>query len=97
MTADNTIHALLAGLEATDPGDWRRRAARIAWIKETIAAFRQAQEEMDERCSAAVGTVSEEEFERPCEEEEAKVELFRGPLFALRDHGLWPRHLYWSL
>ncbi len=96
MTAANTIHALLAGLEATDPGDWRRRAARIAWAKETIAAFRQAQEAMDERCLAAVGTISEEEFERLCEEEEAKVEVFRGPLMAAT-RGLWPRHLYWGL
>ena len=70
------------------------RAARAAWVKRTSEAWRIAQEQMDERCMAAVEKLNEAEFDRLFAEEEAKVERFRGPLRQARKHDGWPRELY---
>jgi hypothetical protein len=51
---------------------------------------------MDERCDAAVTQLSEEEFERLCDEEEAKVDAFRAPLKQAAERDEWPGHLYWG-
>jgi hypothetical protein len=66
----NTIQALLAA--ASQPAE--RRAARIAWAKKTAVAWRDAQREMDDRCSEAVERLDEEAFERLCDAEQAKVD-----------------------
>lgn len=87
------IQALLAAAAA--PAE--RRAARAAWARETAAKLREAQRQMDERCDEAVDRLSEEEFERLCDAEEAKVEAFRKPLKDAAERDLWPRALYWSL
>jgi hypothetical protein len=74
----------------------RCKAARAAWVRETAAAWRAAQRAMDERCGAAVDRLSEKEFERLFDEEQAKIDAFRAPLqdAALRD--VWPPHLYFA-
>jgi hypothetical protein len=92
MTFDRTIRALLAA--ARLPAE--RKAARAAWVRKTAAAWRAAQKQMDERCDAAVERLSEEEFERLCDEEEAKVDAFRKPLKDAAERDLWPRELYWG-
>jgi hypothetical protein len=51
---------------------------------------------MDERLTAIVEHVSEEEFERLCDEEEARVEAFRKPLKDAAERDLWPRHFYFN-
>ena len=90
MTIKRTIRALLA--EAGKPA--RLKEARAAWVRQTAAALRDAQRRMDERLDEAVNRVSEEEFERLCDEEEAKVDVFHEPMKLAAEKDLWPRSLY---
>ena len=96
MTASATIHMLQLGIECADAAEWRRTAARVAWIKESIAALREAQRRMDERCLEACDRLSEEEFERLFDEEQAKVDAIRAPMDEVIERGVWPRHLYFG-
>ena len=100
MSAKNTVRILLGrgrkGLEPLDPREWQRVAARTAWVENAMAALRRAQRQMDDRCDAAVGRLSEEEFERLCDAEQAKVDAFLAPLRAAADHDRWPKELYWG-
>jgi hypothetical protein len=73
-----------------------RRTARDAWVRDTAAALRQAQRQMDERCEAAVTELSEEAFKRLFDEEQAKVEAFLLPLRAAAERDVWPRELYFG-
>ena len=70
------------------------RDRRAAWAKETAAAMREAHRAMDERLGEAAHRLSEEEFERLCEEEEAKIDVFRAPMMDAAHHDRWPRHLH---
>ena len=100
MSADNTIRILLGrgrkGLGPLDPREWQRVAARTAWVENTMAALRKAQREMDDRCDAAVGRLSEEDFNRLCDAEQAKVSALLDQLRAAADHDRWPKELYWG-
>jgi len=96
MTRKRTIKALAAGLDATGPAEWQRKAARIAWVKETAAAWRKAMREMDDRCSEAAERLSEDAFERLCDAEQAKVDAIHALLTAVVDKDMWPRELYWG-
>jgi len=59
---------------------------------------------MDRRCDEAVDKVSEEavdqasetEFQGICNEEQAKVDVYRVPLFAAAERDVWPNELYWD-
>jgi hypothetical protein len=86
------IRALIAATSETA----NRREARAAWAREAVAAWREAQREMDARLDAAVARLSEEDFERLCDEEGARVEALRAPLMAVKERDVWPRELYWS-
>jgi hypothetical protein len=66
-------------------------------VRGAVAELREAQRQMDERCDAAVDRVSEDEFNRIFDEEQAKVCAILDQLHAVRDHDRWPPHLYWSL
>ena len=72
------------------------REARGQWVRETAAKWREAQRQMDERCTEAVDRLSEEEFERLFDAEEAKVDVFRAALKLAAERDLWPKHLYFS-
>jgi hypothetical protein len=72
------------------------RDTRGAWVKETAVRWREAQRAMDERLDAIVEQVSEEEFERLFDEEEAKVDAFRKPLRDAAERDVWPRDLYFG-
>jgi len=96
MNAAATIRMLQAGAQPTDPAD-RRTQARIAWVKATVAALAKAQRAMDDRCGQAVDRLSEEEFERLCDEEQAKVRAILDQLHAIRDHDRWPREMHWTV
>lgn len=87
-----TIQSLLAGAARAA----ECKAKRAAWVRAGAAALRDAQREMDERLGHAVDRLSAEEFDRLCDEEEAKVELFRGPLKAAAERDMWPRELYFG-
>ena len=82
MSAETTIRALLAdcGREA------ERKSARIAWAKATAAEWHEAMTQRDERCTEAVERLSEEEFERLFETEQAKVDA----IYAQLPHALLP-------
>jgi hypothetical protein len=56
----------------------------------------EAQRARDERCGEAVDRLSEEEFERLCDEEQAKVDAIRAQLDAVIDEDRWPRDLYFG-
>ena len=90
MSSEETIRNLLAA--AAQPAQCK--AARAAWVRKTAKALREAQRAMDERCDEAFGRLDEEEFERLCDEEEAKVDAFRAPLIAAARRDVWPRELY---
>ena len=65
MSAEDTIRILLtrgAAWPPLDPVEWKRTAARVAWTRETFDRWCAAQEQMDERCTDAVGRLSEAEF-----------------------------------
>ena len=38
MTKEATIRMLAAGVRTEDAAEWRRKAARGAWVKETMTA-----------------------------------------------------------
>ena len=92
MNRKKAVQALLAGAGQVA----QCRAKRQAWVRETAAAWRQAQREMDDRCMDAVERLSEEEFDRLFEEEQAKVDAIREPLQAVVDEDKWPRELYFG-
>lgn len=100
MSTHDTIRILLMssarGAEPLDPAEWKRTAARVAWVRETTAALREAQREMDNRCTEAVGRLEEVAFNRLFEAEQAKVDAIRARLQAVIDHDRWPRHLHFS-
>jgi hypothetical protein len=100
MNPKDTIHILLGrgrkGSEPLDPEGWKRVAARAAWVRETEAAWAEAQRAMTERCCEAVELLSEEAFERLCDAEQAKVDSFRVPLKDAAERDRWPRHLYFG-
>jgi hypothetical protein len=73
---------------------WNRIRARVVWFREMSDAWLKAQHEMDDRCTAAVEQLSEEEFNRLFEAEQAKVDAIRAPLQAVIDRDEWPRELY---
>jgi hypothetical protein len=73
-----------------------RKSARQAWAIRTTAAWREAQRQMDDRCTEAVDRLSEEAFERLFEAEEAKVDAIRAQIDSVIDRDLWPKELYWG-
>jgi hypothetical protein len=97
---DSSVTILLgrgAGeMEPLEPGEWKRVKARVAWVKETMAALAEAQRHMDKRCLAAVERVPDEEFHRIFDEEQAKVSAILDQLHAVRDHDRWPAELYFG-
>jgi hypothetical protein len=92
MSRHEKVEALLAGAARLA----QHREARAAWVIATDAAWREAQRRMDERCDAAVDRVSEEEFERLCDKEEARVDVFRAPMKLAAEKDLWPKELYFG-
>jgi hypothetical protein len=73
-----------------------RREARAAWVRKTCRAWLRAQRAMDKRLRAIVDRVSEEEFNRLFDEEQAKVDAIHQPIKDVAERDMWPRHLYWG-
>jgi hypothetical protein len=92
VSLENTIRILLAraGRLAVC------KEARRAWVTATAAQWREAQEAMDDRLTAIVEQVSEEEFDRLYDEEDANVDVFRAPLKAVSERDVWPRELHFG-
>jgi hypothetical protein len=126
MSAEDSIRILLgraaARREPLDGAEWKRAKARVAWVRETVAALIEAQRRMDAlaqsvrgtdeqgalaqsvrgtdeqgtRCSAAVDRVSEEEFNRIFDEEQAKVSAILDQFAAIRERDEWPPEIYFG-
>jgi hypothetical protein len=101
MSAEDMIGMLQSGLAGDDPADWRRKAARIAWVKKTIAELRAAQRRADkawERMLARfTDDIADEELEDlPLPAEQAEVDALHADIRAIIDHDRWPRKLHWS-
>jgi hypothetical protein len=96
----DTIRILLMsgakGAEPLDPAQWKRTAARVAWVRETTATLREAQREMDDRCTKAVDRLDPQAFDRLFEAEQAKVDAILTQLRAVIDEDRWPRELYFG-
>ena len=92
MSPANRIEALLADASAMA----RAREARALWVKDTCARWREAHARMDKRLGAAAGRLDEQEFERLCDEEVAKVDALLAPLRLAAERDVWPRVLYRS-
>jgi hypothetical protein len=75
-------------------GGARRRAPPGAGRWRTN--WREAQRQIDERCSAAVEHLDSEAFHRLFEAEQAKVDAIRAEIDAVLKHDKWPRELYWG-
>jgi len=71
-------------------------ARRFGWVRGAIAALEEAQRQMDERCGAAVDRVSEEEFNRICDEEQAKVCAILDQFAAIRERDEWPPEAFFG-
>ncbi|HVM21763.1 MAG TPA: hypothetical protein VM308_00485 [Sphingomicrobium sp.] len=101
MTHETTIAILLGrgakGLGELDAAEWRRVAARTAWATEMIDKWYQAMLHMDEVCGEAVTRLSEDEFNRLFDEEEAKVAALRAQIDAVIERDEWPPHLHWTI
>jgi hypothetical protein len=76
--------------------EWKRVKARCAWVKKTLDAWHAAQQHMDEVCTEAVTRLSEEEFNRLFEAEEAKVAAIRAQIDAVIERDEWPREMHWK-
>ena len=92
MTIKKTVKALLA--EARRPVE--RAAARREWAERTTEAWHQAMRQMTDRCTEAVERLSEEEFDKLYEAEQAKVDALWAQLRAVVDKDMWPRELYFG-
>lgn len=93
-----TIRNLLALAdkpEPQDPGAPARKAARIRWALERVAAWSRAQRAMDERCGEAAGQIGEDAFDKLFEAEQAKVDTVRVEIDAAAEDK-WPKELYFS-
>ena len=97
MSAEQTVRKLLddAGEAAA------RKAARIAWVREAIAALRAAHKRVDqawERTFAALpDDIDEEELEGiPAPPEQAELDAIHAAIRAVVDHDRWPRELYFG-
>jgi hypothetical protein len=105
MSAEETIRALLGGAEQAADEEKRaeaRRAARLAWVHEAMAALRAAQKKVDDAWTRIFDALPEdlddEEVEQiPEPPEQTELDALWAEIEAVRDHDRWPRHLYWSL
>jgi hypothetical protein len=105
MTHETTIHALLASARPALDEQARadeRRAARVAWVHETMAALRAAQKRVDDAWTrifdALPDDLDEEDLEAiPEPPEQAELDRILTEIKAVCDHDKWPRHLHWSL
>jgi hypothetical protein len=89
---EKSVSALLAG--ASKPAE--AKAARAAWVRSTCAAWRAAMRAMDATCDAAAARLSEAEFEKLIEAEQAKVDAVRAEVDAVVERDVWPRALYFG-
>ncbi|MFL6830297.1 MAG: hypothetical protein ACJ8D5_06720 [Sphingomicrobium sp.] len=92
MSIEKTVKTLLAGAAAPV----QCAQARAEWVRRTGDAWLEAHRALDDRLGKAVEHLSEEEFERLCDAEFARVDAMMAQLRAAVDQDKWPRELYWG-
>ena len=107
MTPEETVKALLAaaGQVAGDREQQEARiAARVAWVKERIAALKAAQQRVfdawDQILDALPEDIDDEELEAmdiPDPPEQAELDAILAQINDVRERDLWPKDLYWTL
>lgn len=105
MTRKATIKALLAAAGQV-AGDQDRRearvAARVAWVKERIAALKAARKHVDEAWARIVDALPDDDLDDderepiPDPPEQAELDAIHAELDAVRDHDRWPKELHWG-
>jgi hypothetical protein len=103
MSFQDTIRILLGrgakGLGELDAVEWKRVAARTAWVRETVAAWREAQDRADDAWSRLVEDLPDdfpEDEELPGPPEQAEADALYAQIRAVIDHDRWPPHLYFG-
>jgi hypothetical protein len=98
MNSEITIQMLLrqAHREPLSPEQWKWAKARCAWALGLVEKWYQAMCHRDEVCTAAVERLSEEEFNRLFDREEAKVEALRAEIDAVIERDEWPLEMYFG-
>ena len=107
MDFDSTIKILLGrgdgAAQPLAPAEWKRAKARIAWVSETIAALRSADERLHAawcRIFAALPEdIDDEELEAmklPDPPEQAEVDAIHAAIQDVIKHDRWPAHLYFG-
>lgn len=102
MSFAGTIEMLERGVQL-DAEAWRRTAARVAWVKETVAALKDAHQRLfaawDRVFDALPDDLEDEEVEAmhlPDPPEQAEVDAIYGALQDVIQHDRWPAHLYFG-
>ena len=103
MPAERTIRMLRAGYQARDSAQWRRHAARLAWVQERLAALSDAQDRLTAAWDRIFGELpddlDDEELEAmhlPDPPEQAEVDALHAQIDAAMKHDKWPRALYFG-
>jgi hypothetical protein len=103
LSAEHTIRMLQAGYRTRDREEWTRKQARVAWIKEIMAALRAAQERVDAARDRMLGALADdiddeelEELNLPDPPEQAELDAIHAQIDAVLEQDKWPRHLYFG-
>lgn len=105
MPANQTLQSLLAAarnVAADEEQAAARLAARRAWARQAIAAYKAAQERVEEAWTrifdALPDDIDDEAVDHlPDPPEQAEADALWAEIAAVIDHDRWPRHLHWSL
>ena len=99
-----TVKLLERGAQIGDADEWRRKAARVAWVSETVAALRDAHRRLhaawDRVFDALPEDLDDEELEAmnlPDPPEQAEVDAIHAAISAVIEHDRWPAHLHWTV
>lgn len=104
MTPKETIHALLTGgaqAAEEEAHATARKAARVAWVEETMAALKATQDKVtqawDRIFDALPEDLDEEEIEAiPEPPEQAELDALHAQIDAVCKHDKWPRELHFK-
>ena len=103
MSAQDTVRMLREGLVIDDPAHWRRIQARVAWVRETIAALTDANDRVfaawQRIFESLPDDIDDEELEAmhiPDPPEQAEVDAIHAELDAALERDEWPAHLYFG-
>jgi urease accessory protein UreF len=104
MNPDRIIKRLLAAAHAKAAEDGRsaaRTAARVAWVKATMAKLRTAQQRAGDAWMRAIRPLPEDHTDEELEgipepPEQAELDVLHAMIREVIDQDRWPAHLYWG-